>query len=111
MAHEINSFDIAERSKEIDGLIMNHDLNDAGMRLLDFSTDFDRSNKYRKEIIVMVSMLSNLEGEVRGGRLQPTESKQEKIKYLNQMLEIKEMIERKTHSSLNERNENIISKS
>ncbi len=95
MVHELNKFDIEDRSKEIDDLIMNHDLNDAGMRLLDFSTDFDRSNKYRNEIIIAVSMLSNLEDEVRGGKLQPAESKHEKIQYLNQMLEIKEKIERK----------------
>lgn len=95
MAQVLNNFDIEERSKEIDGLIMNHDLNEAGMRLLDFSVDFDHSNKYRKEIIVLVSMLSNLEDEVRGGIVPPIESRPEKTKYLNQMLEIKERIERK----------------
>ncbi len=95
MVHELNKFDIKDRSKEIDDLIMNHDLNDAGMRLLDFSTDFDRSNKYRNEIIVAVSMLSNLEDLARGGRLQPAESNYQKTQYLNQMLEIKEKIERK----------------
>ncbi|MCP4265985.1 MAG: hypothetical protein GY777_10485 [Candidatus Brocadiaceae bacterium] len=95
MVHKPNKLDIVDRSKEIDDLIMNHDLNDAGMRLLDFCTDFDRSNKYRNEIIIAVSMLSNLEDLARGGRLQPAESNHQKIQYLNQMLEIKEKIERK----------------
>ena len=98
MAHVIQNSDIAQRAQEIERLIINHDLSVAGMRLLDFATDFDESNKHRNEIIVMISMIRNLLDEERMRKLNRNDAIEEKSKYLNQMLEIKEMIERKKES-------------
>lgn len=95
MAHAINNYDIGERVQEIEHLIMNDDIGDAGLRLLDFARDFDHSNEYRKEIIIMNSMIKNIENAERKRTLKREELKEEKTKILYQMLEVTERIEKR----------------
>ncbi len=93
MAHATeNNFDISHRSKEIRVLIMNDKISDAGRRLLDFADDFDSSDEYMNEIIVLNNDCTRLLKEERKNTLEQDILDKKRKNILYQILGIVEEI-------------------